>query len=147
MKDYGIKMRDSAGREIWLSINADSIRELIETGLTLAEAIEAVESNTFANAIYRGEIGDDATLIESERPQFPAAPVAETNNAAKRGLRASAVVRFGPVLRFAAFAVHTRFDAVQWFIADDLVLDPLTGRPEIIGQAATFDAAIAGLTN
>lgn len=61
--DYSLTMQDSSGRRVTLNINADSIRELVATGASLSEATEQVEGNQFANAIARGEIGDDAWLL------------------------------------------------------------------------------------
>jgi len=61
--DYSLTMQDSSGRCVTLNINADSIRELVETGMPLWQATEEVEGNTFANAIARNEINDDAWLL------------------------------------------------------------------------------------
>jgi hypothetical protein len=68
-----------------------------------------------------------------------------TNNPNKAGQRASCMVFFGKHLRYACFAVHTRFDELQWLVADSDEQDWATDRPTIIRQAATFEAAIAGL--
>lgn len=40
-------------------------------------------------------------------------------------------------------AIHTRFDAVEWFVWDAGIIDDLTGHPEVIGQYATKDEAMA----
>ena len=61
--DYSLTMQDSTGKRVTLNINADSIRELVATGLPLWQATEEVESNAFANAIARNEINDDAWLL------------------------------------------------------------------------------------
>ena len=61
--DYAVRMRDSTGRTIDLYINADSVFEMTETGLSLEEAAEELESNAFANAIAAGKIGADAWKI------------------------------------------------------------------------------------
>ena len=52
---------------------------------------------------------------------------------------------FGDHSRFAVAPVHTRFDAVEWFVWD--AEHPLSTlqRAEVIRQAATLDEAIAGL--
>jgi hypothetical protein len=63
MKDYSIKMQDGSGSVVDLFINADSISELIASGMSAGRAQEEVESNAFANAIYRGEIGADAWAV------------------------------------------------------------------------------------
>jgi len=52
---------------------------------------------------------------------------------------------FGEYRRYAVWAIHTRFDAVCWVVADAHVTDPVTGGPEIIRQAATEAEAVAGL--
>lgn len=52
---------------------------------------------------------------------------------------------FGDYHRYAVFPVHTRFDAVEWFVADAFVTDEVTGLPAVIRQAATEEAAVAGL--
>jgi selenocysteine-specific translation elongation factor len=61
--DYSLTMRDSTGQRVTLNINADSIRELVKTGMSLSQATEEVEGNAFANAIARKEINDDAWLL------------------------------------------------------------------------------------
>ena len=58
--DYSIKMRDGAGRTIVLCINGASIDEAIDGGETPPGARELTESDAFARAIARGEIGADA---------------------------------------------------------------------------------------
>lgn len=60
IKDYIIPMTDSKGRVHELYVDGGSIDILIEGGASLSEAQESVESNAFANAIYRGQIGEDA---------------------------------------------------------------------------------------
>lgn len=61
--DYSLTMQDSTGQRVTLNINADSIRELVATGMSLSQATEEVEGNAFANAIARKEINDDAWLL------------------------------------------------------------------------------------
>lgn len=51
---------------------------------------------------------------------------------------------FGGYSRYAIAPVHTRFDAVEWFVWDAERLDP-TGRPEVIRQAPTKEEALKGL--
>jgi hypothetical protein len=63
LKDYGITMRDAAGRSCRLSINADSIMEHMQRGASLENATAEVQDNAFQNAIARGEIGADAWLV------------------------------------------------------------------------------------
>ena len=69
---------------------------------------------------------------------------AEANNPHFAGRHASATVLFGECSRFALFAVHGRFDAVQWFVTDAERQDEL-GFPLVIRQAASPAEAVAGL--
>jgi len=62
IEDYSLIMEDSTGKRCTLYISGDCIREHIATGLPLMQAIEEVESNAFANAIWRKEIGADAWI-------------------------------------------------------------------------------------
>lgn len=61
--DYSIDMQDSQGKTTRLFICGTSIDEIIDSGISEFEAREKVESNAFANAIYRGDIGADAWII------------------------------------------------------------------------------------
>jgi len=61
--DYSLTMQDSTGKRVTLNINADSIRELVATGMPLWQATEEVEGNAFGNAIARNEINNDAWLL------------------------------------------------------------------------------------
>jgi len=67
------------------------------------------------------------------------------NDQTKAGQLASRKHTFGDWSRYAVFAVHTRFDAVQFFVADAEREDPTTGQPEVIRQADSFEQAVAGL--
>lgn len=67
---------------------------------------------------------------------------AEPNNPALRGHRASRILRFGPAARYEVFAVHTRFDTVEWWVTDSNVTYS-DGRPWVIRQEPSFDEAIA----
>jgi len=73
----------------------------------------------------------------------------ETNNPARAGQDASKRRYFGECSRYAVFAVHTRFDAVQWFVTDAQgVTDEQVRRgelPPVIRQEPTYEAAIASL--
>ena len=69
---------------------------------------------------------------------------AEANAPQFAGRQASAKVFFGEFSRFALFAVHTRFESVQWFVADGESLDK-AGLARIVRQAATPEQAVAGL--
>lgn len=72
------------------------------------------------------------------------APKCEANDATKAGAHASATVVFGDFSQFGAFAIHTRFDGVMWFVHDVERLDDL-GFPVVVRQASTFDAAVRGI--
>jgi hypothetical protein len=68
------------------------------------------------------------------------------NNPAKRGQLAARKRLFGPYSRYAVAPIHTRFDAVEWFVwdAEHKWIDA-SGRPGVIRQAATLDEALRGL--
>lgn len=61
------------------------------------------------------------------------------------GSPASNKESFGEFSRYAVMAVHTRFDAVQWFVFDAETTDELTGLPAVIRQEDTLESAVAGL--
>lgn len=67
------------------------------------------------------------------------------NNPALHGQPAARKQLFGTNSRYAIAPVHTRFDAVEWFVWD--AEHPLStmDRAEVIRQAATLDEALAGL--
>lgn len=67
------------------------------------------------------------------------------NDPAKAGQVANQPQTFGQFARYSVYAVHTRFDAVCWFVADAETCDEMTGFPAIIRQEATREAAMAGL--
>lgn len=75
----------------------------------------------------------------------PNAPKSAANNSRQAGSLASRKVTFGDHSRYAVAAVHTRFDAVEWFVWDAERIDPLFDAPEVIRQAPTFAAAVEGL--
>ncbi len=52
---------------------------------------------------------------------------------------------FGAFGRYRVFAVHTRFDAVQWFVKDAECIDELTELPAVIRKADTKAEAMKGL--
>ena len=67
------------------------------------------------------------------------------NNPALRGSLAAPKQRFGDSGRYAVAPVHTRFDAVEWFVWD--AEHPLSDlrHAEVIRQATTLDEALRGL--
>lgn len=65
-----------------------------------------------------------------------------------RGGRACKPTSFGDFGRYAVFAIHTRGDAVEWFVEDAEQADPkFPSRPAIIRQAPTRDEAVSGLVS
>lgn len=66
------------------------------------------------------------------------------NNPALKGQAAARKQTFGDHSRYAIWPIHTRFEIVQWFVADAYACDK-EGRPEIIRQEDTLEAAISGL--
>jgi hypothetical protein len=64
------------------------------------------------------------------------------NNPNLAGQLASKKVLFGGYSRFAIAPVHTRFDAVEWFVWDAERIDPVTGGPDVIAQEATKEQAM-----
>lgn len=62
---------------------------------------------------------------------------ARPNNPQRAGARASVIQQFGENNRYAVWAVHTRFNAVEWFVAD---IDH-----SIIRQEPTYEQAVDGL--
>lgn len=67
------------------------------------------------------------------------------NNPAMKGALAARKQFFGDNSRYAVAPVHTRFDAVQWFVWD--AEHPMSdlNHAEVIRQEPTLDAAIRGL--
>lgn len=67
------------------------------------------------------------------------------NDPAKAGQPAAKKQFFGDHRRYAVWPIHTRFDAVEWFVAD--AEHPLsdTSHAEIIRQEPTMEKAMEGL--
>ena len=61
---------------------------------------------------------------------------AAKNNTLLAGQRASQTETHGPFSRFALYAIHTRFDAVEWVVEDTAIWSP-GGLPEIVVQTAS----------
>lgn len=68
------------------------------------------------------------------------------NDPTLAGQKASDKLCFGRAGRYAVAAMHTRFDAITWFVWDAEKPED-DGTPSIIRQADTLEAAIAGLEN
>jgi hypothetical protein len=74
------------------------------------------------------------------------APKVEKNNPAKKGQPASSAVIHGQFRQYSTFAMHTRFDRVQWFTTDVEQKDQNNPElPRVIRQCDTFDDAVNGL--
>ena len=73
---------------------------------------------------------------------FPRIP---TNDPARKGQLAARKQTFGDHRRYAVAPVHTRFDAIEWFVWD--AEHPLStmSNAEVIRQEPTLEAALAGL--
>jgi hypothetical protein len=73
----------------------------------------------------------------------------EANDPTRAGQDASKRQYFGEFNRYSVFAVHTRFDAVQWFVTDAETITDAQVRagqlPAVIRQETTREAAMAGL--
>lgn len=67
------------------------------------------------------------------------------NNPAKRGQLADKKRLFGGYSRYAVAPVHTRFDAVQWFVWDAQALDD-ANRAQVVRQESTLQDALRGLS-
>jgi len=69
------------------------------------------------------------------------------NNPNLAGQLASKKILFGGYSRFAIAPVHTRFDAVEWFVWDAEQIDPATQLPSVIVQEPTREQALAKVEN
>lgn len=67
------------------------------------------------------------------------------NDPSRPGSLAARKRLFGEFCRFAVAPVHTRFDAVEWFVWDAEITDPETGLATVIRQAETLEDAMRGL--
>lgn len=72
---------------------------------------------------------------------------APRNNPLRSGELAAKREFFGGWSRYAIAPIHTRFDAVEWFVWDAEKIDPDTKRSTVIRQAATKEAAMSGLND
>ena len=67
------------------------------------------------------------------------------NNPNLAGQLAAKKELFGDCSRYAIAPIHTRFDAVQWFVWDAEQIDPVTKLASVIRQAQTKAEALVGL--
>ena len=65
-KDYSITVRDNRGRVAVLPIDGASVDEFVETGLSLPEVCERLESEAFQRAVEAGKINARAVCIASD---------------------------------------------------------------------------------
>lgn len=72
-------------------------------------------------------------------------PVSISNNPMLRGSLAAPKHLFGDHKRYAVAPVHTRFDAVEWFVWDAGHALSTMSRAEVIRQAETLEEALRGL--
>jgi 2-polyprenyl-6-methoxyphenol hydroxylase-like FAD-dependent oxidoreductase len=71
--------------------------------------------------------------------------VSLVNDPSKAGQPAAKKQFFGESRRFAVWPIHTRFDAVEWFVADaEHRLSDLS-HAEVIRQEPTLEKALEGL--
>lgn len=69
---------------------------------------------------------------------------AVNNNPSLAGGFASEKLFFGEHKRYAVYAVHTRFDAVSWFVADAETPDEF-GLASLVRQEPSLELAVDGL--
>jgi hypothetical protein len=67
------------------------------------------------------------------------------NNPSLKGQPAARKQLFGDNSRYAVAPIHTRFDAVEWFVWDAEHALSTNSRAEVIRQAATLEEALRGL--
>lgn len=67
------------------------------------------------------------------------------NDPARKGQLAAPKRLFGDFRRYAVAPIHTRFDAVEWFVWDAMSWEPDGTNPAVIRQASTEAEAVAGL--
>ncbi|HEY5235144.1 MAG TPA: hypothetical protein VIJ14_03100 [Rhabdochlamydiaceae bacterium] len=71
-------------------------------------------------------------------------PKTITNDPLAAGSRAAQPKTFGEFNRYKVWPMHTRFEAVQWFVTDVEQKNELD-LPLVIRQESTLEAAIKGL--
>lgn len=69
------------------------------------------------------------------------------NDVTRKGQLAAPKQLFGDCSRYAVAPVHSRFEAVQWFVWDAETNYPDTGLPEVIRIEPTLAQALQGLVN
>jgi hypothetical protein len=68
------------------------------------------------------------------------------NNPALKGSLAANKQFFGDASRYAVAPIHTRFDAVEWFVWDAEHPNSDMTQAEVIRQAETLEDAVCDLT-
>lgn len=66
------------------------------------------------------------------------------NDPSKRGELAAPKVLFAGS-RYAVAPIHSRFDAIEWFVWDAEQVDEVTDGPAVIRQAPSLSQALVGL--
>jgi hypothetical protein len=120
-----------------MPVTIGDIRNTVKGQLYLISPIASTpKDDIFYFNRYRNPFGVPAMV------SFPKVPA---NNPALKGQPAARKQLFGEHKRYAVWPVHTRFDAIQWFVAD--AEHPLsdTSHAEIIRQADTLAQALEGL--
>jgi hypothetical protein len=80
--------------------------------------------------------------MKMSNPSFSKVPA---NDPSRKGQLAARKQLFGDFSRYAVAPVHTRFDAVEWFVWDACHPNSTTSRAEVIRQTDSLDAALEGL--
>jgi len=68
------------------------------------------------------------------------------NDPSRKGQLAAPKRLFGEYSRYAVAPVHTRFDAVAWFVWDAMSWEPDGTNPAVVRQASTEAEATEGLS-
>lgn len=67
------------------------------------------------------------------------------NDPSRPGHMATQQIRFGERDRYGVFAIHTRFDDVEWIVVDYENVDPVYQLPDIIRQGNSALEVMEGL--
>jgi len=67
------------------------------------------------------------------------------NDPSRAGQKAARHTLHGMTSRWALSPIHTRFDAVAWFVEDAIQWDEVTDRPAVVGIFNTREEALAWL--
>jgi hypothetical protein len=67
------------------------------------------------------------------------------NDPTRKGQLAASKRLFGDYRRYAVAPIHTRFDALEWFVWDAMSWEPDGTNPAVIRQASSEEEAVEGL--